>query len=152
MLVKDAMCRDVKTCTKDSSVKDIATTMCFNRISGLPVVEGDQLVGIVSEKDVLCSMFPDMKELVDSGAKPDFEDMENDYLGVLDKSVSDIMTTVVSTVTPDMPILRAASMMWLRKIRRIPVTEGNKLVGILSMGDVHKLIFQETIMAPGNNS
>jgi len=148
MLVKDAMCKDVKTCSKDSTVKDIATIMCFNKISGLPVVDGDQLVGIISEKDVLCSMFPDMKELVDSGANPDFEAMENDYQGILEKNVADMMTTVVATVTPEMPILRAASMMWLRKIRRIPVTEGNKLVGILSMGDVHKLIFQETIMAP----
>lgn len=149
MLVKDAMCKDVKTCTPTTSVKDIATTMCFNRISGLPVVEGDKLVGIVSEKDVLCSMFPDMRELVESGAKPDFEAMENDYSGILEKKVGDIMTSTVATVTPDMPILRAASMMWLRKIRRIPVTEGNVLVGILSMGDVHKLIFQETIMSSG---
>ncbi len=147
MQVKDTMCVDVKTCTPDTPIKDIATIMCFNKISGLPVVDDDNIVvGIISEKDILCSMFPDMKELVESGSKPDFEAMEKDYSSVLNKTVDDLMTRVVATVSPDMPILRAASMMWLRKIRRIPVTEDNKLIGILSMGDVHKAVFQESLL------
>lgn len=141
------MCTDVKTCNIDTTIKDIATIMCFNKISGLPVVDGDNnVVGIISEKDILCSMFPDMKELVESGAKTDFEEMEKDYSSVLNKTVDDLMTRVVASVSPDMPILRAASMMWLRKIRRIPVTENNKLVGILSMGDVHKSVFQDSLL------
>ncbi len=147
MLVKDAMCVDIKTCRKETTIKDIATIMCFNKISGLPVVDEDKnVVGIISEKDILCSMFPDMKELVGAGSKPDFEEMEKDYTSVLNKTVDDLMTRVVATVTPEMPILRAASMMWLRKIRRIPVTDGKKLVGILSMGDVHKAVFQESLL------
>jgi len=148
MQVKDTMCTDVKTCTQDTTIKDIATIMCFNKISGLPVVDEDKnVVGVISEKDILCSMFPDMHDLVKSGVKPDFEDMEKDYSSVLDKKVEDLMTKVVATVSPDMPILRAASMMWVRSIRRIPVTtEDNKLVGILSMGDVHKAVFQESLL------
>ena len=147
MQVKDTMCADVKTCKADTPIKDIATTMCFNKISGLPVVDDDNnVVGIISEKDILCSMFPDMKELVDSGGKADFEAMEKDYSSVLNKTVDDLMTRVVASVSPEMPILRAASIMWLRKIRRIPVTENNKLVGILSMGDVHKSVFQDSLL------
>ncbi|MCU7939551.1 MAG: CBS domain-containing protein [gamma proteobacterium symbiont of Bathyaustriella thionipta] len=147
MQVKDTMCTDVKTCKADTPIKDIATLMCFNKISGLPVVDDDNnVIGIISEKDILCSMFPDMKELVESGAKADFEALEKDYGSVLSKTVDDLMTRVVASVSPDMPILRAASMMWLRKIRRIPVTENNKLVGILSMGDVHKSVFQESLL------
>ncbi len=147
MQVKDTMCTDVRTCTPETPIKDIATIMCFNKISGMPVLDDERnVVGIISEKDILCSMFPDMKELVDSGAKANFEDMEKDYSSVLSKTVDDLMTRVVATVSPDMPILRAASMMWLRKIRRIPVTQDNKLVGILSMGDVHKAVFQESLL------
>ena len=147
MQVKDTMCVDVKTCSPDTPVKDIATIMCFNKISGMPVVDNDKnVVGIISEKDILCSMFPDMRELVESGAKPDFEEMEKDYSSILEKKVEDIMTKTVATVSPDMPILRAASMMWIRKIRRIPVTDGGRLVGILSMGDVHKAVFQESLL------
>jgi CBS domain-containing protein len=148
MLVKDAMSTNVKTCNKDDSIKGIATIMCFNEISGLPVVDEDNnIVGIVSEKDVLSSMFPVMQDLLDSGGKPDFEDMENDYKNILHNKVSEIMTHDVASVTPDMPVLRAASLMWVYKIRRIPVAVDNKLVGILSMGDVHKQIFQDTLMA-----
>jgi CBS domain-containing protein len=148
MLVKETMSTNVKTCKKDDSIKDIATIMCFNEISGLPVVDDENtIIGIVSEKDVLSSMFPDMQDLLDSGGKPDFEDMENDYKSILHNKVSEIMTHTVASVTPDMPVLRAASLMWVYKIRRIPVAVDNKLVGILSMGDVHKQIFQDTLMA-----
>ncbi len=147
MQVKDTMCSDVKACKADTPIKEIATIMCFNKISGMPVVDDDNnVVGVISEKDILCGMFPDMRELVDSGAKADFEAMENDYSSILSKTVGDLMTSVIATVSPDVPILRAASMMWIRKIRRIPVTENNKLVGILSMGDVHKAVFQESLL------
>ena len=129
------------------TIKDIATVMCFNKISGLPVTDDDgMIVGIVSEKDVLSSMFPDMQGVMDAGGQVDFEEMESDYSDVLHNKVGDIMTRAVASVTPEMPILRAASMMWLRKIRRIPVTENNKLVGIISMGDVHKAIFQNALV------
>ncbi|MFK5986794.1 MAG: CBS domain-containing protein [Pseudomonadota bacterium] len=148
MLVKDAMSTGVKTCSKGDSIKEIASIMCFNEISGLPVVdENNTIIGIVSEKDVLSSMFPDMQDMLDSGGKPDFEDMENDYENILNNKVSQIMTSTVATVSPEMPVLRAASLMWLHKIRRIPVAENNQLVGILSMGDVHKQIFKETLMS-----
>ena len=147
MQVKDIMSSEVKTCQAGSSIKDVATIMCFNKISGLPVVDkDDNVVGIVSEKDVLFSMFPDMHDVMASGAKPNFEEMEKDYNSVLTKNVDDLMTTAVASVTPDMPILRAASMMWVRKIRRIPVIENNKVVGIISMGDVHKAVFQDSLL------
>jgi len=52
---------------------------------------------------------------------------------------------VVISVKPDMHILQAASMMVGRKFRRIPVAVGDKLVGMVSMGDVHKAIYQSTL-------
>ncbi len=148
MLVKDAMRTDVKTCKKTDSVKEIASIMCFNKISGLPVVNDDnEIIGIVSEKDILVKMFPDMTEIVASGVHVNFEELEHDYQDILSKKVADIMTTSVATVQVDMPILKAASMMWLRNIRRIPVAGNDKkLIGIIGMGDVHRLIFQETLV------
>ena len=148
MQVKDIMCTDVKTCKADTPIKDIATMMCFHKFSGLPVVDDDNnVIGIISEKDILSSMFPDMKEIIESGAKADFEEMENDYSSVLDKTVGDLMTRAVASVPADMPILRAASTMWLRKFRRIPVTDNNKLVGIISLGDVHQSVFQNSLLS-----
>ncbi len=147
MQVKDIMSTEVETCKSGTSIKDVATIMCFNKLNGLPVMDNnDNMIGVISEKDVLFSMFPDMHDVMSSGAKIDFEDMEKDYDSILTNTVDDLMTKNVASVSSDMPILRAASMMWVYKIRRIPVVDNNQLVGIISMGDVHKAVFQESIL------
>jgi CBS domain-containing protein len=147
MKVEEIMTTGLKTARVDTSVKDAANIMCLNNISGLPVVNDDQeIIGIVSEKDVLQKMFPKMDDIVASAGAPNFEDMEKGYTQALDLKVGDIMTTTVSSVTVDMPIMKAATLMCVRQIRRIPVTDkDNRLVGIVSIGDVHKAIYQQTL-------
>ena len=146
MKVSEIMTTGVKTAKKDTSVKEIANTMCLNKISGLPIVDDDEkIIGIVSEKDLLSRMFPDMATIAAEG-RPDFEALEKEYADTLELVAGDIMTSAVSTVTPDMPIMKAASMMCVNKIRRIPVAEDGKIVGIISIGDVHKAIFQNSLL------
>ena len=145
MLVSEIMTTSVKTAQANTSIKEIANTMCFNKISGLPIVDDDDnIIGIVSEKDLLRRMFPEMAEVVEEGA-PNFEEMEKNYADTLNLVASDIMSCDVSSVTSDMPIMKAASLMCIKQIRRIPVAHNNKLVGIVSIGDVHKAIFQSSI-------
>lgn len=147
MLVREIMNADVKTVKPDSLARDVAMVMCLQKISGMPVVDDDdRIVGIISEKDILQHMFPNIDEAMTMDSRPDFEDMEKKYAETLGMRVSELMTGNVATVSADMPCLKAASMMWLRKIRRIPVTEGNKLVGIVSIGDVHRSIFQNQLI------
>ena len=138
---------DVKTVKPDSLARDVAMVMCLQKISGMPVIDDDNnIVGIISEKDILQHMFPDVDEAMTMDSKPDFEDMEKSYAETLGMRVSELMTSNVATVSADMPCLKAASMMWLRKVRRIPVTDGKKLVGIVSIGDVHRAIFQQQLI------
>lgn len=145
MQVKDIMTASPKTVSPDTSIKDIATLMLIERISGAPVVDDkDKVVGVISEKDILIHMFPTLDELMNE-SKPDFEEMENNYQSTMTLSVKDLMTKNVATVSSDMPCLKAASMMWTRKIRRIPVADNGKLVGIISIGDVHRAIFKNSI-------
>ena len=148
MIVKDIMNTTVKTAEAGTLIKDIASIMCLNKISGVPVIDSDnKLIGVLSEKDILLAMFPDVQQIMEEGAKPDFESIEFDYKRLLDKKVGDLMTQTVASVTPEMPLLKAASMMCAKKIRRIPVTDNNNsLVGIVSIGDVHKAIFQENLL------
>jgi CBS domain-containing protein len=73
---------------------------------------------------------------------PDYDDMMLQYKDVVNLKVEDVMTSRVITVSPDLHILRAATIMVRHKFRRIPVAEHGKLVGMLSLGDVHKAIFQ----------
>jgi CBS domain-containing protein len=150
MLVRDIMTRAVKTAHPDAKVGDIAIVMCFNKISGMPVVDdAGHIVGIISEKDILHAMFPNLSELMQSERVPDFEALEQSYRDVVSLHVKDVMKQRVATVEPDMPVLKAASIMFVRQFRRIPVAEGRRLVGIISIGDVHKAIFQETFGTGG---
>jgi CBS domain-containing protein len=85
----------------------------------LPVVEGDQIVGIMSERDVIYC-------LRDHGAE------------VLDWPVSRVMTSPAITAEPATPILSALGLMTERRIRHLPVAEGGRLIGIVSIGDLVK--------------
>jgi CBS domain-containing protein len=148
MKVKDIMNTNVKTAKPETPVRDIVEVMCFNKISGLPVVDdNNNVVGVVSEKDVLRKMFPDIADVAKEEGTPDFERMEKDYSDALMLKTGDIMTKLVASVNPEMPVMKAVSMMCVQKIRRVPVLQGTKLVGIISLGDVHKAIFANSLKA-----
>ena len=145
MKVQDIMTTNVRTVSSDKKLGEVVSLMCIYRFSGIPVVDDGKLVGTVSESDVLGRMFPKLEDLMDSMSKVDYEQQMNQYSNVVNVQVKDVMTPVVITVKPDMHILQAASMMCGRKFRRIPVADGDKLLGMVSMGDVHKAIYQSTL-------
>jgi CBS domain-containing protein len=147
MLVRDIMARSARTVSPETPLVEVVSLMCLYRFSGLPVLDGDRLVGIIAEKDVLARLFPTLEELMEGGmGNVDLDEMMDRYKEVVRLKVSDVMTPRPITVAPDMHVLRAAAVMAKHKFRRIPVAEGDDhLVGMLSLGDVHKAIFQETI-------
>lgn len=146
MLVKEIMTSNVKTITPDTRIAEVVSLMCLYRYSGLPVVQDDKLVGFVAEKDVLSRLFPSVEDTMQNMASIDFNEMINTYGSLLNKSVSELMVKGVKSVTPDLPILKAAVIMAGNRFRRIPVAEGDRLVGMLSLGDVHKAIFHRSLI------
>ena len=146
MKVKDIMNKSVKTANPNTPVRDLVEVMCFNKISGMPVVDdNNNVVGVVSEKDVLRKMFPDIADVAREEGVPDFEKMEKGYSDALSLKASDLMSKLVASASPKMPLMKAVSIMCVQKIRRIPVVESGKLVGIISLGDVHKAIFANSL-------
>ncbi|OQX01502.1 MAG: hypothetical protein BWK73_45825 [Thiothrix lacustris] len=146
MKVKDIMNKSVKTANPNTPVRDLVEVMCFNKISGMPVVDdNNNVVGVVSEKDVLRKMFPDIADVAREEGVPDFEKMEKGYSDALSLKASDLMSKLVASASPEMPLMKAVSIMCVQKIRRIPVVESGKLVGIISLGDVHKAIFANSL-------
>ena len=89
------------------------------RIGALPVVEGDRIVGIMSERDVIYC-------LKDHGAE------------VLDWPVSRLMTSPAITVDPSTDVLNALALITRKRVRHLPVVSGGQLVGIVSIGDLVK--------------
>ncbi len=145
MLVSEIMSKSPKTVSPDTKLLEVVSLMCLFRYSGLPVEEDGKLVGIIAEKDVLHRMFPTLEEVMDGMSSPDYDKMMMQYKDVVNLKVADLMSHSVITVRPDMHILRAATIMVRHKFRRIPVAEGNQLLGMLSLGDIHKAIFQENL-------
>jgi len=146
MQVKDIMSSSVRTVSPDTKLVEVASLMCLYRYSGLPVVEdGDRIIGIIAEKDLLHKLFPSLDDLMEGFAGIDLDEMMGQYKSVLSMKVADVMIKNVQTVSPDMHILRAATVMVRHRFRRIPVAQDGIVVGMLSLGDVHKAIFHKNL-------
>ena len=145
MLVKDIMTTNLRTVTSDRKLGEVVSLMCIYRYSGIPVVDDGKLVGTVSESDVLGKMFPKLEDLMGNMATVNYDEQMAQYSDVVHVRVKDVMTPAVITIKPDMHILQAAATMCGRKFRRVPVAIGDELVGMVSMGDVHKAIYQNTL-------
>lgn len=145
MLVKDVMSSSLRTVTPQTTMMEVSSLMCLYRYSGLPVVEDDKLVGFIAEKDVLNRLFPSLDDLMEGTANSKLDDMQGQFKELLGLKVADLMTHNVITVAPDMHALRAAAVMVRNRFRRIPVADGDKLVGMLSLGDIHKAVFHSSI-------
>jgi len=102
------------------------------------------LVGMVTVRDVMLPLYPNYGDYIhDNVRSRDFSEMEEGYPDVLAKKVEEIMSTNPLTVSPNDPILQAASYMGLKNFRRIPVVEKGKLVGMVSIGDINRALFLE---------
>jgi CBS domain-containing protein len=121
-------------------LRKVVGLLCKNRISGVPVVDGKgRLVGLISERDVLEAMYPDRPELRQRRAGTPGAPGDREIASI---ASSEIMVGEVITAAPDTDILRLASLMAVNKIRRIPIVEDGRLVGIVSQGDVYRAIFE----------
>lgn len=148
MKVSQIMSTHLKTVTVDTPMSAVVADMCLYRVSGMPVVEGDnRLIGFIAEKDVLHYLFPSLEDSMNIMLTVDWVDMEKNYKSVMGLKVADLMSKKAITVSPDMDILKATSVMVRHRFRRIPVAEGETLVGMLSLGDVHKALFKQAVTA-----
>ncbi|WP_447973823.1 CBS domain-containing protein [Nitrospira sp. Kam-Ns4a] len=143
MRVQDVMSTGVVTAGRTDAVRSIVVKMLTRRCGAIPIVEdGDRLVGIVTLRDVMMPMYPNYGDYIhDAVHSRDFLEMEKGYPEVLAKKAEDIMTRNPFTVAPTTPILEAASYMGLKNLRRIPVVDHGKLVGMVSIGDIHRALF-----------
>ena len=143
MFVRDVMSTGVVSATKTDSVRSAVVKMLSRHCGAIPVV-GDQneLLGMVSVRDVMLPLYPNYGDYMhDSVRSRDFIEMEEGYAEVLGKKVEEVMSRNPLTVSPNDPILEAASYMGLKNFRRIPVVEQGKLVGMVSVGDVNRGLF-----------
>jgi CBS domain-containing protein len=107
------------SCNVNVNVRSAVSMLAEKRIGALPIIDGEEVVGIFSERDVLYGLNAKGPEM-------------------LDGPVKEAMTASPITVTRDTTVLAALSLMTRRRIRHLPVVEGTKLVGFVSIGDLVK--------------
>jgi CBS domain-containing protein len=136
---KDIMTSRVHTVRPADPMWKVVDLICRHRVSGIPVLDGKgQLVGLISERDILHAMYPGP---AGATGKPSGKGAAARLRNIDELRARDIMVVKVITATPETEALRLASIMALRKIRRIPIVSGRNLVGIVSHGDVYRAIF-----------
>jgi len=137
LLVKDSMTREIVALPPQSTAGEALALCRERRIRHLPVLEGDRLVGIVSDRD-LRSATPALGDPARAEA-----------LGRI--LVHEVMARKVATAHPDDPIEEAANAMRERKIGCLPVIEDDALVGIVTSSDVMEaLVYLMGAHEPGN--
>ena len=143
MVVRDVMSTGVLTATKTDTLRSVVIKMLSRHCGAIPVVEDDgKLIGLVAVRDIMIPLYPKYGDYVhDNVHSRDFVEMEEGFPSVLKKTVGEVMSMNPLTVSPDDPILEAASYMGLKHFRRIPVVEGEKLVGMVSIGDINRGLF-----------
>ena len=109
----------VETIAGDATLTEVVRRLGEKRIGALPVIDGDRIAGIISERDVIYC-------LRQHGAE------------VLDWPVNRVMTSPAITADPDTDVLAALATMTQRRIRHLPIVEGGKIRGIVSIGDLVK--------------
>ncbi|HET6260154.1 CBS domain-containing protein [Pseudonocardia sp.] len=110
---------NVATVDPTATVAELIGELASHNVGALPVVEGGQLVGIVSERDVVRRLHADGP-------------------GLLEARVGDIMIPGVTTCAPGDSVSDIAAVMTNRRFRHLPVVVDGKLAGIVSIGDLVK--------------
>lgn len=125
--VKDILKRkgdSILSVTPDTLIFDALRLMSEKNVGALLVLENDRLAGIFSERDYA-------RKIILKGRTS------------LDTQVSEIMTEEVFTVSPNETIEQCMEMMSAKRIRHLPVVENEKVVGVISIGDVVKFIIED---------
>lgn len=137
--VRDVMTPAVLSVRPDTPLKDVARQLIEHRISGLPVVSEDgRIVGVISEGDLLAKeqqpqavhhrplarLFGESAETRQVLAKAEA------------RTAGDAMTSPAVTIEATRPVAAAATLMMERRVNRLPVTDGDQLVGIVTRADI----------------
>jgi CBS domain-containing protein len=115
MNIRDVMTSNPRTVSPEDSIQNAARIMRDEDTGVVPVVENGRAVGIVTDRDIVVRAVAD---------------------GELNRPVRDIVSGDVVTARPDMSTKEAAQLMSDHQVRRLPVVENERLVGIVSIGDL----------------
>ncbi|EGA88825.1 putative signal transduction protein with CBS domains [Planococcus donghaensis MPA1U2] len=116
MRIEEIMTTDVETCMPESTLQEVASMMREINVGAIPICEKGRLVGIVTDRDIIVR---GMAEQLPS-----------------DTAIAEILSEEVITGTIDLSAEQAAELMTEHKIRRLPIVENDRIIGIISWCDL----------------
>jgi CBS domain-containing protein len=144
MKASDVMTRDVITLGREATVANAIRLMLDNNVSGLPVLDDGRVIGILTEGDLLRRgetgterHRPRWLEILMGPGR-----MAGEYVRTHGRKVKEIMTTDVIGVAGDAPLDEVVGLMERRRIKRVPVIEGDVLVGVVSRLDLLRALLR----------
>jgi CBS domain-containing protein len=155
MRARDVMTTEVVSVGPEATVPEIAALLIQRRISAVPVLDGDRLIGIVSEGDLMRrpetdtepGASPWLSLFAGPGVVPDR------FAKAHGRTAREVMTAEVVTVAPDTPLDEVARLLEARRIKRVPVVEEGQLVGILSRANLlHGLVARRAAPPPAEDA
>ena len=151
MRAADFMTIGAATIRPDASIREAARIMLDHRVSGLPVLdEGGNLVGIVSEGDLLreAARGEDTpRHWLEIVAEPESPGRAARLAPAL--TVREVMTAAVVTISASTPVREVVELMQQHGIKRVPVLEGERVIGIVSKADLLRGLAREAELMPG---
>ncbi|MGB9043945.1 MAG: CBS domain-containing protein [Pseudolabrys sp.] len=122
MKVKEAMHKGVDWVGPDTPVTEVAKLMCTRNIGAIPIGENDRLIGMVTDRDIVC------------------KGLAQDSFDVRRTTARDVMTSGIHCCREDDDLAKAVRHMEMLEVRRLPVINKSKrMVGMLALGDVSDL-------------
>ena len=134
----DVMTTEVVTVVPDTPVRDIAELLYSRHISGVPVVEHDRVIGIVSEGDLIghVGAIGEPRRSWWLSLFSDESTSARDYAKTHGRTARDVMTASVISVEETATLAEIARLVERHRIKRVPVLRDGKLVGIISRGNL----------------
>ena len=148
MIAKDVMETKVVSVKEDAHVNEIAKQMLAHSISGFPVVDDEgKVLGVVSELDLMRKQIKPNEPSVWTtlfGGNPDVEKKHREALKkYMGKTAGEVMTSPALTVDVSDDLEKVGNLMFNKKIKRVFVTDGGKLAGVISRSAFTKLMVEE---------
>ncbi len=115
--IRDVMSGRPATCEPQTTVVEAARLMASQDVGPIPVVEGERLIGLVTDRDLVVRVLAEARDPQST-------------------TIGDIASTDLVTVSPDDSLDQALQLLASHQVRRLPVVEGERLVGVVAQADI----------------